>query len=169
MVYSTLSFSSVLPPPPPPRSCFNDPLEQKEGKRREILLLVWPKHTLLETLLKTLNFIDYSVMGGRKSHTHDWYFKGECLIFYHLHEFSLKFKCFLFFLSVHMYIHQHSTVVDKDFLRIRRPVFISHYCWRENLIFTLPFPIFDLVHILYSSSDPLDTDDQLFTRTAFTR
>ena len=65
MVYSTLSFSSVLPPPPP-RSCLNDPLEQKEGQRREILLLVWPKHTLLETLLKTLNFIDYSVMGAEK-------------------------------------------------------------------------------------------------------
>ena len=36
-------------------------------------------------------------------------------------------------------------------------------------IFTLPFPIFSLVHVQYSSSDPLDTDDQLFYQTAFTR
>ena len=33
-------------------------------------------------------------------------------------------------------------------------------------LFPLPFPIYDLVHM--QQSDHFDTDEQLFTRTAFT-
>ena len=46
------------------------------------------------------------------------------------------------------------------------------FVWGEKtLLFALPFPIFDLVHmqVILSNFSIFDIDEQLFTQTAFTR